>query len=437
MPVQEKNFWLTTVDILRTDPARPLPESVDVAVIGAGFTGLSAARTLARGGANIAVLEAETIGWGASSRNGGMVLTGLKLGVNKLISLYGRERSQRMYAASLATIDCVEQLVDEERIDCDFSRSGHLEVACKRKHFDDYARQVDVIAREFNHQLSIVPRHELQSEIGSSIYYGGMVDEVSAGLNPARYVAGLALAAMKAGATIFENARVTKLDREVRQGTQGWRVTTSRGGGSQETLWAREVFVGTSGYTGPATPALRKKLIPIGSYIITTEILPEGLARELSPRDRMIYDSKNYLYYYRLTPDYRMLFGGRAAFFPETADSIRHSAEILRRGMTDVYPQLRDVKVDYVWGGTLDFAFDIMPHAGQMDGIYYAVGYAGHGVAMATWQGQQMAKMIAGEKPENPFVGIPFPGAPLGLYNGKPWFLPFAGAWYKFLDWVS
>ena len=182
---------------------------------------------------------------------------------------------------------------------------------------------------------------------------------------------------------------------------------------------------------------MRKKIIPIGSYIITTEVLSDVLARELSPRNRMIYDSKNYLYYYRLTPDRRMLFGGRAAFFPETADTIRRSAEILRRGMIDVYPQLHDVKVEYVWGGTLDFAFDIMPHAGKMDGIYFAVGYAGHGVAMATWQGQKMAEMIAGEKPENPFVDIPFPGAPLGLYKGKPWFLPFAGAWYKFLDWVS
>jgi glycine/D-amino acid oxidase-like deaminating enzyme len=432
MTVREQNFWLTTVEILRTDPARPIPESVDVAVVGAGYTGLSAARTLARSGANVAVLEAETIGWGASSRNGGMVLTGLKLGVNKLISLYGRERTQRMYAASLATIDCVEQIVSEERIDCAFSRSGHLEVACKQKHFDDYARQVEVIAREFNHHLRIVPRRELQSEIGSSIYYGGMVDEVSAGLNPARYVAGLALAAMKAGAAIFENARVLKINRKARQGTPGWRISTSRGA-----LWARDVFVGTSGYTGAATPALRKKLIPIGSYIITTEVLPDALASELSPNNRMIYDSKNYLYYYRLTPDHRMLFGGRAAFFPETEDSIRHSGEILRSGMIDVYPQLRDVEVEFVWGGTLDFAFDIMPHAGQMDGIYYAVGYAGHGVAMATWQGQQMAKMIAGEETENPFVGIPFPGAPFGLYNGKPWFLPFAGAWYKFLDWVS
>jgi glycine/D-amino acid oxidase-like deaminating enzyme len=432
MSVREHNFWLTTARMPQTDLARSLPERVDVAVIGAGFTGLSAARTLAKRGATVAVLEAETIGWGASSRNGGMVLTGLKLGVNKLIARYGRERTRRMYAASVASMDCVEQLVREETIDCDFSRCGHLEVACKQMHFDDYARQVEVIAREFNHQLRIVPRNDLQTEIGSSIYYGGMVDEASAGLNPARYVAGLARATTKAGAEIFEGTRMEKIEREARQAALGWRVTTSRG-----TLRASDVFVGTSGYTGAATPALRKKIVPIGSYIIATEVLPAALGRELSPRNRMIYDSKNYLYYYRLTPDTRMLFGGRAAFFPETGDSIRKSADILRRGMIEVYPQLCDVRVEYVWGGTLDFAFDIMPHAGQMDGIYYSVGYAGHGVAMATWQGQKIAELIAGEKPDNPFVDIAFPGAPLGLYSGRPWFLPFAGAWYKFLDWVS
>ena len=191
MNLREHNYWLTTAQMPSTDAARPLPNRVDVAVIGAGFTGLSAARTLAKRGASVAVLESETIGWGASSRNGGMVLTGMKLGVNQLISMYGRELTQRMYAASLATIDCVEQIVREEAIDCDFSRCGHLEVACKQKHFDDYARQVEVIAREFNHQLRVVQKNELSAEIGSNIYYGGMVDEVSAGLNPARYVAGL------------------------------------------------------------------------------------------------------------------------------------------------------------------------------------------------------------------------------------------------------
>ncbi len=432
MPLQEHNYWLTTTEFPAADAPQPTPEAVDVAVIGAGFTGLSAARTLAQRGAKVAVLESETIGWGASSRNGGMVLTGMKLGVNKLISMYGRERTQRMYAASLESLDCVEQIVREERISCDFARCGHLEVACKQRHFDDYARQAEVIAREFNHALRVVQKHELSAEIGSTIYYGGMVDEVSAGCNPARYVAGLARAAMMAGAQICEHARTESIVRDSRQGELGWKLETSRG-----PLWAHEVFVGTSGYTGRATPALQKKLIPIGSFIITTEVLPEALARELSPRNRMIYDSKNFLYYYRLTPDRRMLFGGRAAFFPETDQTVRQSAGILRRGMIDVYPQLSDAKIDYVWGGTLDFAFDIMPHAGQMDGMYYAVGYAGHGVAMATYQGQKIAELMAGDKPENPFVGIPFPGAPLGMYNGKPWFLPFAGAWYRFLDWVS
>jgi len=429
--MQEHNYWLITAEFPKTE-MRPLPSAVDVAVIGAGFTGLSAARTLARRGAKVVVLESETIGWGASSRNGGMVLTGLKLGVNKLISMYGREHTRRMYAASLETIDCVERIIREEAIGCDFSRCGHLEVACKQKHFDDYARQAEVIAREFNHELRVIQKKHLGEEIGSNIYYGGMVDEISAGLNPAGYAAGLGRAVIKAGADIFERTRVENIERESRRGESGWKISTSRG-----ELWAHEVFVGTSGYTGKATPALQKKIIPIGSFIVTTEVLPEALAHELSPRNRMIYDSKNYLYYYRLTPDRRMLFGGRAAFFPENDQTIHRSADILQRGMIDVYPQLRDTKIDFVWGGTLDFAFDMMPHAGEIDGMYYALGYAGHGVAMATYQGEKMAELIAGDKPDNPFIGIPFPEAPLGLYGGKPWFLPFAGMWYKFLDWVS
>ena len=279
--------------------------------MGAGFTGLSAARTLTKRGAKVAVLETHTIGWGASSRNGGMVLTGMKLGVETLAGRYGMDATKRMYAASLASIDLVEQIIEEEKIDCNFSRCGHLEVACKQSHFDTYARSVEVIAREFNHQLRIVPRNELRSEIGSDIYYGGMVDDVSAGLNPASYVAGLGRAALKAGACVFESTSVERIERGSHNGTTGFRLVTSRG-----QLFANDVFIATSGYTSSATPALRKKIIPIGSFIIATERLPDPLAHELSPRNRMIYDSKHYLYYYRLTPDNRILFGGRAAFFP-------------------------------------------------------------------------------------------------------------------------
>jgi glycine/D-amino acid oxidase-like deaminating enzyme len=431
MAFNDKNYWLDTA-IMPSGTAGNLPQRADVVIVGAGFTGLSAARTLAARGAKVVVLEAHTIGWGASSRNGGMVLTGLKLGVETLGARYGMEASKRMYAASLASIDLVEQIVREEKIDCNFSRCGHLEVACKQSHFDTYARSVEIIARDFNHQLQIIPKNQLRSEIGSNIYYGGIVDTVSAGVNPARYVSGLGQAALNAGARIYENTRLEKIDRSSENGTSGFQIASSRG-----PIFADNVFIGTSGYTSGATPALRKKIIPIGSFIIATEQLPEALARELSPSNRMIYDSKHYLHYYRVTPDNRMLFGGRAAFFPETKDIIRRSAEILRRGMIEVYPQLRDTEIDYAWGGTLDFCFDTMPHAGQMDGVYYALGYAGHGVAMATYLGTKIAEQISGGASENPYADIPFPGAPLGLYDGRPWFLPFAGAYYKVLDWIS
>src|SRR5260370_11827999 len=321
MSIKEKNYWL---DIITTPPAqaaRDLPESTDVAVIGAGYCGLSAARTLAKRGVKVAVFEAETIGWGASSRNGGMVLTGMKLPVPALLKRYGRETVRKMYAASLDSIDCVEQIVPEENIECQFSRCGHLEVACKQAHFDDYKESAALVKREFNHELRIIPKNELRGEIDSDIYFGGMVDETSAGVNPARYVAGLAHAAQRAGACLYDHTRVTSVELARSNGASKFRVHTSKGA-----VTAREVILASGAYTTEATPALRKKIIPIGSYIIATEILPADLARELSPRNRMIYDSKHFLYYYRLTPDNRMLFGGRAAFFPETQNTVRQNS---------------------------------------------------------------------------------------------------------------
>jgi len=432
--IQEKNFWLTTAEMPQI-AARPLPERVDVAILGGGFTGLSAARTLAKLGVKVAVLEAQTLGWGASSRNGGMVLTGLKLGATDLLTRYGKEATQRMFATSLEAISTVEQIIGEEKIDCNFSRSGHLEVANKRGHFESFQRSAEIMARELGHKVRVIPPDELSAEIGSKIYYGGLVDELSVGVNPARYVAGLGSAAIRAGAEIYEQTRVDRIEAAASNGSTGWKIETSRGA-----LWAHDVLVATSGYTGGATPALRRRIIPIGSYIIVTEVLPEALAGEISPRNRMIYNSLYYTHYYRLTPDRRVLFGGRAAFFPENENTIRKSQAILRGDMIKIFPQLRDTNVEYVWGGTLDFAFDMMPHVGKMDGLYYSVGYAGHGVAMATLLGQKMAEYIASgvsAKNESPFAEIPFHGAPLGLYRRKPWFLPLAGLWFRFLDLIS
>jgi glycine/D-amino acid oxidase-like deaminating enzyme len=428
MTTKQQIYWHTTAQMPDDSNLAPLPEKVDIAIIGGGYTGLSAARTLAAQGIKVVVLEANTIGWGASSRNGGMVLTGLKLGMESIQKKYGHEIAKRLFECSLDSIDTVEQVIKEENIDCGFARYGHLLTANKPKHFEALQGSVEFMEKEFNHKVRLITKGNLCAEIGTDIYHGALVDECSGGLNPAQYVAGLAVAAERAGATLHARARVRRLWRREKR----FVVETERG-----SLNAESVLVATSGYTGKVTKKLQKKIIPIGSFIIATEKLPDELTHELSPKNRMIFDYKHYLNYFRLW-DNRMIFGGRAAFFPETSRTIERSAEILRREMIEVYPQLKDVKIEYVWGGTLDFAFDMMTHVGEMDGIYYSLGYAGHGVAIATHMGKTVAEaMIKGNIREHPFASFSFPSAPLGLYNGFPWFLPFAGAWHKILDWVE
>jgi glycine/D-amino acid oxidase-like deaminating enzyme len=201
MPKQQI-YWHTTVQMPDDSNLVTLPEKVDVAIIGGGYTGLSAARTLAKSGLKVAVLEANAIGWGASSRNGGMVLTGLKLGMQEVMKKYGRERAKSLFQCSLDSIDTVERIVQDESIDCGFARSGHLLAANKPKHYEALKEEVDFMAREFNHPVRLIPRSGQHSEIGSDLYYGALLDECSAGLNPGQYMAGLARAAESAGATL-------------------------------------------------------------------------------------------------------------------------------------------------------------------------------------------------------------------------------------------
>jgi glycine/D-amino acid oxidase-like deaminating enzyme len=428
MTPKQQIYWHTTVGMPDDSHLFSLPEKVDVVIVGGGFTGLSAARALAKRGVRVAVLEANTIGWGASSRNGGMVLTGLKVSMEAIFKKYGWETARNLFQCSLDAIAMVEEIVKEENIDCGFARHGHLLVANKPAHYESMIRSAEFMDREFGHKLRLVPRGQQRQEIGSDLYYGALVDEVSGGLNPAQYVVGLARAAEKAGATLYACARVTGIERS----SNAFQVETARG-----KMLADKVLIGTSGYTGRATPRLQKKIIPIGSFIIATEELPEDVLRELNPKNRMIFDYRHYLNYYRLWGK-RLIFGGRAAFFPETESTLRKSAEILRADMIRVYAQLKDARVEYVWGGTLDFAFDMMTHVGEMDGLGYSLGYAGHGVAMATYLGKTAAEaMMDGTIREHPFASFDFPGAPLGLYNGRPWFLPFAGMWHRILDWVE
>ncbi len=424
--LKEIPYWWDTAPGLPNLMTRPMPELADVVVIGSGYTGLSAARVLALRGASVVVLEKETFGWGASSRNGGQVLTGLKLGPSKLIETVGLERAKELYAASLASIEFLEKLITEEHIQCDYVQAGHIEAAWKPKHFDHFKREQDVLAREFNHPVRLLDRAEQPLELGSDTYHGLLIDERSGSLHPAKYVRGLAIAASGSGANLQEKTPALKIERA----GANFKTLTPRG-----MIVSQEVLVATNGYTDAATPEIRKRVFPLGSYIVATQPLSDDLAAKLIPQRRVVFDSKNYLYYFRLSADNRLLFGGRADYKPATPASTRESAAILRRGLIAVFPELKDTPIEYAWSGNVCFTLDRFPRAGQHQGISYALGYGGHGVAMATYLGAQMANIICGVPGKNPFHDFPFKAIP--LYNGNPWFVPFGALWYKILDLIQ
>ena len=431
--MNEYPYWWDGVPTLSADPLRaasgvvPLPrQTCDVAIVGAGYTGLSAARHLSAAGASVIVLERERVGWGASSRNGGQVLTGLKVDAATLVARYGEARARQLFDISLESIANLEALIRREAIQCDYESTGHVQAAWKPSHFGHCRDEQALLARVFNHRVHLVPKSEQRSELGSDRYHGLLVDEGSRGLNPARYVTGLADAARRSGADIAEQ---TPVDRIEKRGAR-WSVTTPAG-----TLDAAEVLVATNGYTDAAVPALQRRFVPIGSYIIATEPLAPAVAEALLPRRRMAFDSKNFLYYFRVTPDRRLVFGGRAEFSRPTEATTRRAAAILKRGMTLVFPELADARVDFAWGGKVAFTRDEMPHAGRLNGMYYAGGYCGHGIAMATYMGELVARRLAGEPMEHPLIDDTGKGfAAIPLYNGNPWFLPAAGAYYRLLD---
>jgi glycine/D-amino acid oxidase-like deaminating enzyme len=399
-------------------------------VIGGGYTGLSTALHLAKKGARVTLLERETLGWEASSRNGGFVTCGLSISVREATRRYGMERARRLFRAAVEAVDCVEALVRTERIDCDFERCGGLRAASKPSHFQALRDTHATLARDFDYETELISRGTQRDEVGSDAYHGLLFDRRAGALHPGKYVAGLAAAAGRAGVDLHEHLEAITIGRARDAGgsADGFDVNTRKG-----TVRTKQVMLATNALGGRLHRGLQRCIIPIGSYIIVTERLDGTLAGQVIPRGRVISDTKNFVCYYRLTPDRRMAFGGRARFGLSTSETNRASGRILQKTMTAVFPQLAGVRVEYVWGGTVDFSFDRMLHAGQMDGVFYSLGYCGHGVQMATYMGKCMAEVMDGHPESNPF-DLGFPAVP--LYNGWPWFLPLAGAYYKVLDWV-
>ena len=418
---ERRPYWQATMPKLPDRAGRDLPDTADVVVVGGGYTGINAARELARRGVAVTLLEANTLGWGASTRNGGIVHAGYKWSARQLIQRYGEETGRALYRETLESYELVKRLIADEAIDCDFRERGHLELAYAPSHVPDleHARRSLALVGVSS---TVLPRERIREEIGTDAYFGALVVPESGLLHPGRYFAGLAGVAAAAGADLHEGVRA----RSIRRQADGrFMVETSRGA-----ILARDVFVATNGYTDGVVPSLRRRMIPIGSYIIASEPLPEALAAEISPKGRSFFDTKNFLYYWHVSADRRMVFGGRASFLPTSIDRM---AAILWRGLLEVHPQLADFRIEYAWGGNVGFTFDRMPHVGRTpDGVTYAMGCCGTGVALMTSLGTRVGAWLAGgEAPALTRLRFPLVPAP---YEGRPWFLPFAGEWYRLQD---
>jgi glycine/D-amino acid oxidase-like deaminating enzyme len=401
-----------------------VPREVRVAIVGGGYAGLSAALELARNGIDAVVLEANELGFGASTRNGGAVSGGVNVGKSFTGKTIGVDRDQveGMLSDASDAFALIDRLIAEESIDCSWEKPGRFVGAWTRKHFQGQAERLALLNSAAQSGAYMVPRERQREEIASDYYYGGMVVARSGKLHPALYYKGLLEACRRRNVAVCAKAGVTRISRL----GLGWRVETVRG-----TVSAGDVVVATNGYTGRLTPALRRRVVPIASHIIATEELPADLAGSLIPNRRTLSDTKRVLCYYRMSPDgRRMVFGGRARF---TQVDAKVSAPILYGYMVDRFPQLRGTRITHAWTGNVAFTLDALPHMGRRDGLHYCLGCNGSGIAMMTYLGWQTARKIA--KIANyacSFDREEFPDHP--FYSGNTWMLPMVGGWYRLRD---
>lgn len=400
------------------------PKKTSVAIIGGGYTGLTAARALAACGIDATVLEAHEFGFGASTRNGGGVGGAVNVGkslAGRRITYPAGQREAIMGEAARA-YRSLESLVADDGIECDWIQNGRFIGAWTPQHYRDQEKSLDVLNGPAELDASLLPRERQREVLATDIYHGGLLVNRSATLNPALLYKGLLDRAITANSIRLCGGTMV---RGVERCAGGWRVETSRG-----VVEAENVIVGANGYIDPAVQGLRRKIIPVYSNIIVTEELPDGLAAKVFPTNRYVNDTLRIRSYYRLTPDgKRLLFGGRGRFGTATA---QQNASALSALMVERLPDFKGIKVEYAWSGLIAFTFDSIPHVGQQDGMYFALGCNGSGVAMMTYLGDYLGRRIAGDVEEKSAFERPLPGAP--LYTGNPWFLPAIGRYFQFLD---
>lgn len=426
-----KSYWHDTAAPFAHACPGPVEGRVDVAVIGGGFTGLSAARKLAKAGASVALLEAAQVGAGGSGRNGGHLNNGIAHGYADAKAHLGAERAHALYRAYDRSIDMIEAVIAEEGIACDFRRAGKLKLASKASHVAGLRANFELIHREVDPETRWLEKADLAGEVGSDSFHGAILHGKSAMMHMGRYVAGLADAAHRHGALIWEGAPVQGL---VRAGA-AWELETPKG-----RLRAGRVILATDAYTGQVRHApfgwFRRRLITVGSFIIATRPLTGAEVAATMPGNRTCVNSMNIGNYFRLSPDNRLIFGGRARFSAVSDQrSDAKSGKVLRASLARIFPQLADVEIDYCWGGLVGMTSDRFPRAGEHDGMIYGAGYSGHGAQISTLIGQALADIALGRADANPLAGMPWPAIP--AYSGKPWFLPLVGLWFGLKDRLS
>jgi glycine/D-amino acid oxidase-like deaminating enzyme len=417
-------YWQPAVLVPQL-PKRDLPARVDILIVGAGYTGLSAARETSLAGASTLVLEAGAIGAGCSGRNGGQVAYSIKPSLASLTSRFGRQRAYSICREGRDAVTYLRSLATDEGVDCDWRPDGCFFGAHTPRHFDALAREAEHQPPGLEQRTTVVPKAEQRREIASDFYHGGVVYHDDASVDPMRLLLGLLRRAQDRGATVLDHCTV----QGIRRSPEGYEVVTSQG-----VVQARQVLLATNGYSGPLSPWHRRRVIPIGSYQIATEPLGVERVRALIPHARNIVDSRRVVVYYRPSPDgERIIFGGRAALAEKNP---LLCAPRLHAMLLQIFPQLRSVEITHAWSGWVAYTFDTLPHLGRDDGIYHCMGYCGQGVPLAPYFGRRIGQQMVGlAEGRTALDDLRFPARP--YYFGVPWFLAPSVLAYRTMDAVG
>lgn len=399
----EENYYRATATPFAPQPPLEGRILADLVVIGGGFTGLAAALAAAEAGRKVVLIEAQTVGYGASGRNGGQLIPGLRWGAGDLVGEFGLERARAIYGVAMSAVDRVKARIAKHAIACDL-KPGHVEAAWKPAHYDAMAREAELLAAEFGRgDLRMIAASELGDHVTTDAYHGGLLDPQGGHFHPLNYLLGLATAALAAGVVIHEHSRVTRLI----DGAQVEAITATGA------VIADQAIVATDAWTGDLLVAERSMTVPLLNYNIATAPLGD-LADRLMPSDSAVADSRFVLNYFRLSADRRMIFGGGEKYRQTPPPSI---AEFVRPHMARIFPDLANIPIEFGWGGVVSVTMNRLPHLARRGKVALAHGFSGHGALLTTLAGELLVEALAGDCADfDTLAALPhrrFPGGPL------------------------